>query len=168
MRNRTVVEFLVGSFMLLGALALAFLALKVSGLSANGDWFSSHTYTVSVSFPNIGSLKVRAPVRIGGVEVGTVSSITLNSDFFADVQMKINQRFNNIPANSMASIASSGLLGDNYVSISPGFSKRNLTNGSTLPPGTGAQNLINLLATFAGSKSKSESDQPARSAPAAQ
>ena len=68
MKNKAIVEILVGVLMLLAALALAFLALKVSGLAVNSGVFGGHTYKISADFSNIGSLKVRSPVRIGGVE----------------------------------------------------------------------------------------------------
>ena len=148
MKNKATIEILVGLFMVIAFLALAFLVLRVSGLAVNG--FGDSTYKVSVNFPSIGSLKVRAPVRIAGVEVGTVAAIKLNDNFFAAVTLKINGKVKDIPSDTTAGITASGLLGDDYVSLNPGYSEKYLHNGSQLPPGQGATNILNLLSTFTG------------------
>lgn len=148
MKNKAAIEILVGVFMVIAFLALAFLVLRVSGLAMNG--FGDGSYKVSVNFPSIGSLKVRAPVRVAGVEIGTVSSIKLNDNFFATVTMKINNKFKTIPTDTTAAITASGLLGDDYVSLNPGYANTYLHNGSQLPPGQGATNILNLLSTFTG------------------
>ena len=152
MKNKAIIEILVGMLMLLGALALAFLALKVSGLAVNGDMFGNNSYKISADFNNIGTLKARSPVRIGGVEVGTVSTIKLNpTTFQAQVTMKIKGNINQIPSDTSARIASSGLLGDNYISLLPGYSEQSLKNGSIIHTTYSATSIVNLLSTFAGS-----------------
>ena len=162
MKNKAAIEIMVGLFMVIAFLALAFLALRVSGLAANGDLFGKSTYNVQVTFPTIGSLKTRAPVRVAGVEIGTVSKITLNNNFFADVTLKISNKFLDLPDDSNASITASGLLGDNYVSISPGYSTHYLHNDSQMQPGQGATNILNLLSTFTGGKKSSSSTNNAK------
>ena len=61
------------------------------------------------------------PVKIGGVTVGLVEGITLDPVLFdAVVEMRIDQRFSDIPTDSSASILTSGVLGDRYIGLDPG------------------------------------------------
>ncbi len=73
--SREKTDFWVGLFVLLGAVALAFLALRAGNLST----FSfAPTYTVTANFDNVGGLKVRAPVKSAGVVVGRVDGISFD------------------------------------------------------------------------------------------
>ncbi len=145
MRERSI-EIIVGLFMLAGILALLVLALKVSGL---GAYASSSGYTVTANFDNVGDLKVRAPVTISGVKVGEVTGITLNTTTFkAAVMIRLYPDQNKIPTDSSASIFTQGLLGSNYVNLSPGFDETYLTNGSVIDnthPALILENLIGQL-----------------------
>jgi phospholipid/cholesterol/gamma-HCH transport system substrate-binding protein len=88
-------------------------------------------------------------VKIGGVQVGEVSKITLDPvTFKAVVKMKIQNQFNNIPIDSSAGIYTAGLLGDNYVSISPMYSTTFLNNGSKIEMTHGAMVLEKLIGQF--------------------
>ena len=112
-------EIYVGIFMLLGILASIVMALKVAGLVLDSN---SQTYLVSANFENIGSLRIRAPVRIGGVTIGRVESIRLDSETLSPiVDMAIESKYNNISSDSKASIQTAGLIGEQYISITPGF-----------------------------------------------
>lgn len=113
------VEISVGFFMLLGILACIIMALKVSGLVLNS---SSDTYTLYAKFDNIGSLKLRAPVKIGGVLIGRVDKITLDPKTLSPVvAMSINSQYDNLSSESKASILTSGIIGEQYIGITPGF-----------------------------------------------
>jgi phospholipid/cholesterol/gamma-HCH transport system substrate-binding protein len=146
----------VGIFIILVILALIFLALRVSGLSSGGALFADKGYTLSANFDNIGNLKIRAPVRLAGVVVGQVDAITLNKDSYqAHVAMKMDADINNIPTDSTVSITSMGLLGDNYVSISPGYDSKYMKNGGQFSVAYSATSLTSLISTFvAGGKKK--------------
>lgn len=115
-------ELSVGFFMLLGIAAFLVLALKVSGLT---QLSANKTFKVSTHFTNIGGLKVRSPVTIAGVRIGEVSDIKLESGAFnAKVTLSINSDQNRIPFyDTSARILTEGLLGSNYISITPGFDK---------------------------------------------
>lgn len=142
MAKRTM-EFIVGLFMLAGLAALVLLAFKVSGLTkiGNGD-----TYTVMAEFDNIGGLKIRAPVAIGGVRIGQVENIALDKNSFrALVTMRIENKFNNLPDDSSASIFTQGILGSNYISIVPGFDPENLKAGDLIETTHSALILENLI-----------------------
>ncbi|SPT69100.1 Probable phospholipid ABC transporter-binding protein mlaD [Anaerobiospirillum thomasii] len=113
------IEFGVGLFMILGIVASVIMALKVAGLVLDS---SSDTYTVKAKFENIGSLKLRAPVKIGGVVIGRVSAITLDKkELVPVVEMSIESRFNELSDESKASIVTAGIIGEQYISITPGF-----------------------------------------------
>ncbi|RDI48787.1 outer membrane lipid asymmetry maintenance protein MlaD [Aquicella lusitana] len=130
MLPQRLIESLVGLFLLFAIIALTVLAFKVSGLTS---LFPSKTYTVIASFDDIGGLKVRSSVKIGGVQIGEVSDITLDPvTFRAIVKMRIEDQFNDIPDDSSAGIFTAGLLGDNYISITPMYSKTFLKEGSQI------------------------------------
>ncbi|MDO8953584.1 MAG: outer membrane lipid asymmetry maintenance protein MlaD [Gammaproteobacteria bacterium] len=151
-------EIWVGLLMLMGALALGFMALKVSGLSLDNGLFAKQSYQVTAVFTDIGGLKVRAPVRIAGVQIGTVTAIALDPQTYqAEVTLSINNLVNTLPSDSSASVTSSGILGDNYVSLSPGYSTTNLKQGSKIITTYPATNLQSLISTFMSNSSNSGS-----------
>src|SRR5438067_13728015 len=102
MLSQRSIECLVGLFLLFAICALMLLALKVSGLTG---LFPGKTYTVSAMFDDIGGLKVRSPIKIGGVQIGEVAAINLDpATFKAVVKMRIAYQFNDIPDDSSAGI----------------------------------------------------------------
>lgn len=123
-------ETLVGFFILLAIAGLLMLAFQVSNLTIyRGD----KGYNVTASFDNIGDLKVRAPVTVAGVKVGQVASIILDPKTYRAVAtLRMNENANYIPKDSTASILTAGLLGANYISLSPGFDERFLGNGDNI------------------------------------
>lgn len=120
MKQRFLMDFIVGLFILLAGFGLLMLAFKVSGLTSLS---STRGYHVYADFTNIGGLKVRAPVTIAGVRVGEVTDIQLDEHSFnAKVTFLINDKQNKIPAeDAQVRILTEGLLGSNYISITPGF-----------------------------------------------
>lgn len=133
MRLKTL-EISVGLLIIASIISLLMLALQVSGLS----YFAHEEagYKINAEFANIGGLKVRAKVSVAGVVIGRVSNIELNPKTLnATVWMSISpKQANELPIDSRASILTAGLLGDNYVSLSPGFSDNDfLKEGSTIP-----------------------------------
>lgn len=141
--SRRTTEILVGLFMIIAIAAFAVLAIKVSGLTSN---FSGSNYTVTADFDNVGSLKVNAPVKLAGVRIGSVASISYDPQSFrAVVTMQIEDKVNNLPLDSSASILTEGLLGANYVGIGPGFSDQNLANGGQIQDTHSALILENLI-----------------------
>lgn len=146
MMSQKFIEVLVGLFLLCAFIALTVLAFKVSGLTS---LFPAEVYSVTAEFEDIGGLKVRAPVKIGGVQIGEVESIKLNqSTFKAIVKMKIDAKYNDIPEDSTVGILTSGLLGDNYIALTPMYSKTFLKNGSTIEFTNSAMILEKLIGQF--------------------
>ncbi len=123
-------ELMVGVFMALGLAAFLLLALKVSDLTRIGE---NEGYRIAAHFENIGGLKVRAPVALGGVRIGRVIGIDLDPESYeAIVTMAIDPRYDRLPTDSSASVLTSGLLGEQYVGLEPGGMDSYLSNGSVL------------------------------------
>ncbi len=136
---------LVGLFMMMGVVALAFLGIKAANLAS---FSSTKTYQVRVRFDNIGGLKVRAPVRSAGVSVGQVTSIALdNVRYQGVVVMDLKEGFQ-FPVDSVAKILTAGLLGDQYVGIEPGSADKILVGGDMLRQSQSAIILENLIGQF--------------------
>ena len=150
-----------GLFILLGFAALAYLATQTTSLV---NFQSGPTYDVTAEFTNIGGLKDRAPVKLAGVRVGTVRSIVLDQKSMdAKVTMAIADHYDQIPEDSYAKIMTSGLLGDQFISLSPGGSPTNLKNGSVLDNTQSALQLEDLIGKFltgSGGGKPSSSNKP--------
>ena len=145
-------EILVGAFMAAGFLALFFLAMRVSNLGAVtvGDG-----YQITARFQNVGGLKVRAPVSMGGVPLGKVIGIHFDSQTFdAVVTMEIDQKFSQIPDDTYAKIYTAGLLGEQYLGLEPGGSDQNLKAGSELKLTQSALVLEEVIGQFLFSKAQ--------------
>jgi phospholipid/cholesterol/gamma-HCH transport system substrate-binding protein len=130
MRPNYKVELASGIFLLLGIAALVWLAMRATDY---GQEIGKDTYSISARFTNVGDLKVRSPVKIGGVTVGMVESIVLDPVMFeAVVNMNIASRFNEIPSDTGASVLTSGVLGDRYIGLEPGGAPDALVEGDEL------------------------------------
>ncbi len=146
MYNKTV-ELVVGLFMLAGMVALLFLALQVSGLSLDSQ---KNSYRVYALFDDLGGLSVRGKVSMAGVTIGRVSNVTLEKETYsALVEMEIFSDVDNLTVDSVASIQTSGLLGDKYVAISVGGDEEILADGDTIFDTQSALNLEKLIGAFA-------------------
>src|SRR5690554_5452138 len=143
--TREKTDFWVGLFVLLGAVALIFLALRAGNLSS----FSlSPTYQVHAYFDNMGGLKIRAPVRSSGVVVGRVSAISFDNTRFQAVATLDIERKYEFPLDTSASILTSGLLGDQYIGLTPGGDEKNLADGIEITYTQSAVVLEELISKF--------------------
>lgn len=139
----------VGLFVLVGVAALLFLSLKSANLLQLNF---QDGYRVTARFDNIGGLKPRAAVKSAGVVVGRVDSITFDDvTFQASVAMELESRFK-FPKDSSLKILTSGLLGEQYIGISPGGDMANLAAGDTIAQTQSAVVLENLISQFLYSK----------------
>jgi phospholipid/cholesterol/gamma-HCH transport system substrate-binding protein len=154
MTGKARLELAVGFFVVIGIVALVVLALKVSNLSTfSGD----KGYDVTAKFGNIGGLKVRAPVMMAGVRIGEVTSIQLDTAVFeADVTMSINEKYNQLPIDTSASIFTSGLLGEQYIALEPGGEIKVLKDGDKLSLSQSAVVLEQVLGQFLFSKASGD------------
>jgi phospholipid/cholesterol/gamma-HCH transport system substrate-binding protein len=145
MMARKGIETLVGLFVLLGLVALVFLALKAANL---GGFSGGDGYEIAARFDNIGGLKVRAPVRSAGVTVGRVTAITLDAKTFQGVVKLTLDRSIQFPKDSSAKILTAGLLGDQYIGLEPGGDEKNLAPGDVITQTQSAVVLENLIGQF--------------------
>ncbi|AEK60343.1 outer membrane lipid asymmetry maintenance protein MlaD [Collimonas fungivorans] len=154
MQQKTV-DVWVGIFVLIGVLALGFLALRAGNLSSATF---NKTYPVITKFDNIGGLKVRASVRSAGVVVGRVASINFDDkNFQAIVTLNMDQRYQ-FPEDSSAKILTSGLLGEQYIGIEAGGATKNLVAGDRIKLTQSAIVLENLISQFLYSKAADVKD----------
>lgn len=146
MVKQRLTEIAVGLFIIVGFLALLLLALQISGIS---QLTGSETYKVKADFSNIGGLRQQAPVKMAGVEVGHVQSITLMPKTYqAKVVIAFEKNKPSIPKDSSASIMTEGLLGSQYISIDPGFADEMLKSGDKIEETHSAMILENLIGQF--------------------
>ena len=152
--QRKSLDIWVGLFVLLGALAVMFLALKVGNMSSMSF---GPSYTVIARFDNIGGLKPRAPVKSAGVVVGRVESIAFNDKTFqAQVTMRMQGEVQ-FPKDSSAKILTSGLLGEQYIGLEPGGDEKNFAEGDRIKSTQSAIVLENLISQFLFSKAADSS-----------
>ena len=148
----------VGLFVLIGALALLFLALQSANLlSLNFE----RGYAVTAKFDNIGGLKPKAAVKSSGVVVGRVESIGFDDKTYqARVRLSMDKRYA-FPKDSSLKILTSGLLGEQYIGIEAGADAANLTEGDAISTTQSAVVLENLISQFLYSKA---ADGPSKDA----
>ena len=120
-------EVWVGLFILIAILAVVFLCLKVADIKSVGN---QPTYRIYATFDNIGGLKTNSPVKIGGVVVGRVAGITLDTQNYSPrVAMDIQQRYDHIPDTSSLAVRTSGLLGEQFLALNVGFEDPEMGTG---------------------------------------
>ncbi|CAP40477.1 outer membrane lipid asymmetry maintenance protein MlaD [Bordetella petrii] len=155
--SREKTDFWVGLFVLLGAAALVFLALRAGNLSS----FSfTPTYTLTANFDNIGGLKVRAPVKSAGVVVGRVGKISFDDKVFqAVVTLDLEEGYQ-FPKDSSASILTSGLLGEQYVGLSAGSEEENFADGGKIRYTQSAVVLEQLISKFLYGSAEKQGSTP--------
>lgn len=135
----------VGIFVFLGIVAISYMSIKLG----NVTMFSDDYYIVKADFTNVAGLKVNAPVQVYGVDVGFVKSISLNqTDGMAHLEMMIRKDVK-LTDDAIASIKTSGLIGDKYVGISPGGVGDPVEDGDTLFDTQPAIDLEDLISKFA-------------------
>ena len=151
-------EIIAGAAVL--AAAIGFLVYASGGSGLGGE---SGPYPLKASFRSAQGLTPGPDVRLAGVKVGTITSMTLNPEtFYADVTVSVNDTIH-LPDDSAIAISSEGLLGGNFVELVPGGSIDNLAPGDEIEDTQGAVSLISLLMKFVGS-SASGDDKPAETA----
>ncbi len=148
----------VGLFVVIGIVAVLFLALKSANLlSLNFD----SDYRVSAKFDNIGGLKAKAAVKSAGVVVGRVESITFDDKSYqAKVTLALQSRFA-FPKDSSLKILTSGLLGEQYIGIEAGADEKLLAAGDQVSATQSAVVLENLISQFLYSKAAEGKTTPA-------
>ncbi len=143
--NRSRLDLWVGLFVALGIGAILVLALRVGNLLTFG---TPPGYRIEAHFDNIGGLKLRAPVKAAGVAVGRVESIRLDpKSYEAVVTLRIDQGYE-FTADTIASILTSGLLGEVYIGLDAGGDSKMLADGGLVKKTQSAIVLEKLIGQF--------------------
>lgn len=150
MSKHTRLEISVGAFVMAGLAIIAYLAISLG----NVRLFAGHRTTIVARFASIGDLRTAAPVRIAGVNVGEVDKIEL-VDYVARIELSLDASVQ-IPSDTIASIRTSGLLGESFVSLSPGGSERMLRDGDAIMRTEPAIDITQLLQKYAFGSSSSQ------------
>jgi len=149
------IQLAVGLFIVISIMALSSLAIKVSNIN---EYANSESYQLTAHFDNIGGLKIRSAVKVGGVVVGRVTEIDLDiSTMSPVVTMKIDSRYNQFSSETSAAILTAGLLGEQYISLTPGGDDEILADGDELYDTQSALVLEDLIGQFLFSKGSDES-----------
>ncbi len=145
MKQQTKLELVVGAFVLTGLAGVAYLALKIgAGTLVGGD-----TYLVSAEFGNIGSLTPGSNVVISGVPVGRVEKVSLNpKNFRAIVDLRLEKAVQ-LPTDTIASVKSSGLIGDKYLALAPGADAEMIAPGGKITEHEDDVDIASLISRFA-------------------
>ena len=147
--HRKMIDVWVGLFVLLGAAAVLFLALQAGNMSSLSF---AETYAVTGKFDNIGGLKPQAPVKSAGVVVGRVGGISFDDKTYqAMVRLDLDPTYK-FPKDSSLKILTAGLLGEQYIGISPGAETANLVDGDRINRTQSATVLEDLINQFIYSK----------------
>jgi phospholipid/cholesterol/gamma-HCH transport system substrate-binding protein len=137
-------EIAAGAAVLAVAAGFAFYAAQGAGLTAQ----SGATYPLTASFRAVDGIQAGSDVRLAGLKVGTITSLTLNPEtFFADAVIEVRQDIQ-LPTDSAILISSEGLLGGNFVEIVPGGALETLAPGDEIEDTQGSVSLISLLMKF--------------------
>jgi phospholipid/cholesterol/gamma-HCH transport system substrate-binding protein len=151
--NRSTIDLWVGIFVLLGLGAILFLSLKVGNLITTGS--RGEGYHIEAAFDNIGGLKVRAPVKAAGVVVGRVESIRLDPKTYeAQVSLNVEKQYQ-FTKDTIASILTSGLLGEVYVGLDAGGDPQMIADGGRIAKTQSAVVLEKLIGQFMLERSSS-------------
>jgi phospholipid/cholesterol/gamma-HCH transport system substrate-binding protein len=144
--NRAMLDLWVGALVALGFAALMFLAMQVANVSDEGT--RGETITLRARFEDIGGLKVKAPVKSAGVVVGRVAAIRFDPQTYqAEVEMKVSAAYP-FPKDTIASILTSGLLGEQYIGLAAGADSEMLKDGDRIEMTQSALVLEKLIGQF--------------------
>jgi len=146
------VELTVGSFMVMGIIALVLMAFRVSGLSSQT---SGNTYVLKARFENLAGLTERAKVSMSGVTIGRVTKVYLDPEWYsAVVEMEIDESMSTLTLDTSASILTAGLLGEKYIGLTVGAEDEFLEDGDWIEDTQSALVLEELIGRFLFNKAE--------------
>lgn len=155
--KQTKLELLVGAFVLLGLVAVAYLTVKLGA----GSLLGGDTYMLEARFTSVSGLNAGGNVVVAGVTVGRVESIRMEpTEYTAIVTMSVMSGLK-LPTDSMASIKTTGLIGDKYLALSPGADETYLKAGERITMTESSVDLESLIGKMAfGSVSEETEKAP--------
>lgn len=135
-------EIIVGTFVLISAIFFLITSFRSTG-STEGS-----SYNLIAKFDNVDGISVGGDVKISGVKVGTVEGVSLDErSFRAVLKISVSDKVK-LPSDSSAKVASEGLLGSKYFSITPGGDEENLKEGEEIQFTQSSVNFEDLLGKF--------------------
>ena len=153
--KKSKLELFVGIFVLLGIAAVAYLTLKLG----TGSLIRGDTYLLEARFTNAGGLHTGSSVLLAGVTVGRVEAVRMDpSDYSAIATLKVFSKLR-LPTDSMASIKTAGLIGDKFISLSPGADETYMTPGTRITMTESAVDLESLIGKMAFGSVDKEKDK---------
>jgi len=161
MKN-TKLEFFVGLFVLLGIAAITYLSVTVG----NGSIISGDSYLLESRFANAGGLHPGCSVLLAGVTVGRVEGVRIEpKDYSAIVTLRVMTKLH-LPTDTMASVKTSGLIGDKFIALSPGADEAYLKPGERITMTESAVDLESLIGKMAfGSADKESKEKEQKTTP---
>lgn len=143
MNNRTI-EFLVGSFVLVGLVAVLYLAIQVG----SARFFGSDSYTLEARFTSASGVNAGSRIEIAGVRVGTVKDVILDDNFYAIATLELPNTLE-LDEETIASVKTAGLIGDRFIELSPGGFGELLKDGDMIVDTESALDIESLISRFA-------------------
>ncbi len=138
------VETMVGLFVLAGIICVSYLAIKLGKM----EWFGDNYYPLQAQFESVSGLNAGAEVEMAGVKIGKVESLALDTDLqIAIVKLRIRKGVE-LTDDVIASIKTSGLIGDKYISLSPGGSDEILKPGDSIVETESAIDIEALISKY--------------------
>ena len=149
MNENRIVNAGVGALLLLAAVSTLFIAFFAS----TPDWKEYQGYSLYANFDEAAGLRPRAPIRIAGVQVGEVESVTLTDLYQARVTLRMHSTNVKLARDTSAHIFTEGLLGVKYIALFPGYDADYLEDGHEIDhtsSGFVLENLIGQVMVNAG------------------
>ncbi|NCG08418.1 MAG: outer membrane lipid asymmetry maintenance protein MlaD [Verrucomicrobia bacterium] len=143
MKNKKI-EYLVGCFVLAGLAAILYLAIQVGGARLLGG----DSYQLKAQFSSAAGVNPGSRVEIAGVRVGTVRRVDLDEAYFAMVTLELPNSLK-LDEDTIASVKTSGLIGDRFIDLSPGGSDFYLEDGDMIYDTESALDIEDLISRFA-------------------
>ena len=148
-------EILTGALVVAAAAGFFIYAVQNTGIGGSAD-----SYPMRASFRSVQGISAGSDVKLAGVKVGTITSLTLNpTTYFADVVVDLDKNIL-LPTDSAILISSEGLLGGNFVELVPGGMPDTLAPGDEIEDTQGAVSLVQLLMKFVGGKADPAAPAP--------
>jgi len=138
------VESVVGIFVVIGLISVAYMTIKLGKVS----WFGDDYYPIYARFTSVSGLRVGSPVEIDGIQIGRVESLSIDAARqMALVELKIEKGVK-IYDDASASIKTAGLIGDKFIKIDPGGGGDLLKQGGTVTETTSAVDIEDLVSKY--------------------
>lgn len=138
-------EIAVGVFVLIGLICVAWLSIKLGRM----ELFTDDGYALSARFNSVSGLRVGADVELAGVPVGRVAAIALDparAQAVVTLQLRKDVR---LSSDTIASVKTSGLIGDKYISLALGGSEKIIQPGGDIEETESAVDIESLIGKYA-------------------